>query len=79
MTQIQITNNLNRLPVEIVNEITMTPKELLVKANVNFGTATISLDGSVLDTRQMNTPLAELGVRPDSMSYLAAVVKATNA
>ena len=79
MTQIQITNNLTRLPVEIVNEETVTPKELLVKAGVNFGTATISLDGSVLSSKEMNSPLKELGVTADSMSYLAAVVKATNA
>lgn len=79
MTQIQITNNLSRLPVEIVNEATTTPKDLLVKAGVNFGTATISLDGGVLNSKEMNTTLDKLGVQPDSMSYLAAVVKATNA
>lgn len=79
MTQVHVSNNLDR-KIITVNEETATPKDALQAAGYSFGNnATISLDGAVLDTKQMNTPLAKLGIRPDSECFLAAVVKATNA
>ena len=78
MIQVQVTSGMAR-STEAVNEKTTTPKELLTKAGVKLDTATINLDGTVLARKELDSTFEQLGVKPDNMYFLSAVVKTTNA
>ena len=79
MIQVKITSNTARPDPIAMNEKTATPKDALVQAGVSLNGVTISLDGGVLNTQNMNTTFEDLGIAADSTCYLSAVTKATNA
>ena len=75
MLQIKVGTNTSRQTL-IVPE-SDTPKDVLEKADVDYGIATIHLDGSVLSASEMNTSLGDLGITESAQ--LIAVVKQENA
>lgn len=75
MISIRVGTNTNRTTV-IVPEST-TPKQVLLDQNIDFSTAIVHLDGSVIKAAEMNTSFADLGIK-DSAT-LIAVVKTENA
>lgn len=73
--KLKIGTNTKRETVIVDDNI--TPKKALEQQCIEYGVATVSLDGCPLDVKQMNMTLAELGVKDSAM--LIAVIKTENA
>lgn len=75
MVQLKIGTNTKRQTVVVPD--TITPKQALENAGIDYSMATVHLDGAPLSTVEMNTSLAEQGIT--ETGTLICVVKATNA
>lgn len=54
-----------------------TPKQVLQNQKIEYATATVHLDGEIMDATRMNKSFTDLGIKDECM--LIAVVKASNA
>jgi len=75
MIRVTVGTNTNRTVVVV--SPTATPKDCFAEAEVDYSTAIVHLDGASLNTAQMNSSLADLGVTADAC-YLIAVIKTEN-
>lgn len=55
----------------------ITPRDFMVKNNVDFSSSQTTLDGTILTPNMMNMTFEELGVK--DACYLTAIVKHDNA
>lgn len=72
-----IGNNMGRKTIIVPDD--KTPKQLLDENNVSYKTAQVMLDGVAMDTKSMNSTLADLGLKPEETYNLVAVQKTSNA
>ena len=76
MVSITVGNNTSREKV-IVDENTTTPRQVLESKEIEYGRATVHMDGCSLKPGDMDKTFADLGVT--QQAYLLAVIKADNA
>lgn len=75
MIQVKVGTNTKRETLVLAESA--TPKQALNQAGVDYSTATIHLDGSVIKAAEMNKSLADLGITESCT--LIAVIKTDNA
>lgn len=74
MLQVKVGTNSSRTSLIVSPE--KTPKQILEQAEIDYSRATVHLDGVALNTNEINTSLADLGIVDNC--YLVAVTKQEN-
>lgn len=77
MANITVTVGTNTTREKIMVGADSTPKQVLEAADVDYGPATIHLDGGVIGFEEMNKTFAQLGCGDTAL--LIAVIKSDNA
>lgn len=77
MANITVTVGTNTTREKVLVDASKTPKEVLDASNVDYGTATIHLDGGVVGFEEMNKSFTQLGCGDTAL--LIAVIKSDNA
>lgn len=75
--QIRVTLGTTTTRKTVIANANETVKSVLEANNVNYGTATMHLDGCPMNVSDLSSTFEELGVK--DTAYLLAVVKTNNA
>jgi hypothetical protein len=75
--QIKLRIGTNTKRTTVMVEDSFTPKKALEQEGIDYSTATVSLDGCPLSTKEMNSTFETLGITESA--HLIATIKTDNA